>query len=644
MGEGQALAEAAVIEGAGTGGPVVSPPGEESAPRRMELDQVLHLIASKICQFLDVSRCSVYLRDERGQFRGQVAHARSNVDARIKRLVAGVESDRFTREIVASKQPVTLANVKDDPRPVRSTMREWGVVSMLGIPMVFHDEVIGILFVDDEDGGHVFSPHDREVGVAFAEFAAVTVAQAAESEELRSHAKVVRSENTKLLRAAALDQRLDTLVGEDGSVRGIVAAVAELTGKPAAFHDHAGTVRARTIPNAADGVPPRLLGPAWRTHPQVAAVLADAESNRPVLVGPLQVAGTELRLLIVPVAVGGAPHGHLVLFEVPGQFLGQDAHVARRGARMLAAELLAEERAAAAEYDARAALVKDLLAGDRDPDALRRRGDFVGVDLDRPHLICMVAARSHEPAAIAAVADTVHLLGDAEHGEPVLVGDLGERTPVVLALDPAETADLRTGIAAISRRVETALAELPGRTAPLLALSGVISGPADFARAAEESAQVLECMRRFGGDHGPLVLSVDELGAGRLMLASTDPAAAERFVEDALGPILREDPSLDVLLMTLQVFFECTRSARASAAALSVHENTVRYRLARIEAETGLDIAADSDAQLTAQVALRILQLRGRLPWRVLDAGELPPAEAAENGSDLSREQLAKVA
>ena len=47
-----------------------------------------------------------------------------------------------------------------------------------------------------------------------------------------------------------------------------------------------------------------------------------------------------------------------------------------------------------------------------------------------------------------------------------------------------------------------------------------------------------------------------------------------------------------------------------------MHENTIRYRLGRVLELTGLDVATDSAAQLTVQVALLILKIQGRLPAR----------------------------
>jgi len=125
---------------------------------------------------------------------------------------------------------------------------------------------------------------------------------------------------------------------------------------------------------------------------------------------------------------------------------------------------------------------------------------------------------------------------------------------------------------------------------------------------------VLACLERFGS--GRRVLSADDLGAGRLLLATSNPAEVERFAEDTLGPLL--DGGDTDLLKTLDVFFENGRSIRRAATALDVHENTIRYRLGRIEDALGLSVATGADAQLTAQLALLVLRLQGR----IADPGE----------------------
>ena len=197
------------------------------------LDTLLHIVALRICELLGVRRCSVYLMDERtGLFRGQVGHADRNIDAAIKGLTAGIEADGFTREILSTKRPVLIVNAQSDPRPVRSTMLEWNVQTMLGVPMARKGEVIGLLFLDNEDAPHEYSEEEQALCSTFANLAAIAISHAQLTTELRSSLETVERQNSLLRTAAAIEDRLATLVLKGANIHEITAAVADLTGKP----------------------------------------------------------------------------------------------------------------------------------------------------------------------------------------------------------------------------------------------------------------------------------------------------------------------------------------------------------------------------------------------------------------------------
>ena len=120
-------------------------------------------------------------------------------------------------------------------------------------------------------------------------------------------------------------------------------------------------------------------------------------------------------------------------------------------------------------------------------------------------------------------------------------------------------------------------------------------------------------LRPAGAGHA--VVAADDLGAARLLLAASGREEAERFARDALGPLLAaHDPHAGDLLLTLAEYFECSRSIRGCALRLGLHENTVRYRLARATELTGLEVGSNASDQLVAQVAVLVLRLGGRLP------------------------------
>jgi sugar diacid utilization regulator len=306
--------------------------------------------------------------------------------------------------------------------------------------------------------------------------------------------------------------------------------------------------------------------------------------------------------------------GYVVLAEVGARFGAVDKHIVRRAATTVALELTAERRASASEWDGRASLASDLLRGDRNDVSLEKRAQFFGVDLAARRVVCLLADDSGDapgslPSA-SAVADAFRADGDCE---PVLATGVAEGVVAILRLPDDGSA--RAGVEAARRRGERAVRALGISDTCLVAMSAACLDAAACSRAYRDARQVLGCMRLFASQEPTRIMTADDLGAGRVFLASVDRAEAEHFAVQTLQSMLDECEAPSVLLDTLQVFFENSRSVRGSAAALDVHENTIRYRLARVEAATGLDVAGDSSDQLTAQLALLVLQLQGKRPW-----------------------------
>jgi DNA-binding PucR family transcriptional regulator len=105
-----------------------------------------------------------------------------------------------------------------------------------------------------------------------------------------------------------------------------------------------------------------------------------------------------------------------------------------------------------------------------------------------------------------------------------------------------------------------------------------------------------------------------------VFLATCDAEVVRRFAEATFQP-LTDDPSRADLLTTLCAFFDNMASIRRCALQLGVHENTIRYRLGRIEELTGLPVTHDPDGQLRARLSLLVLMLQDRLPSGPTGAG-----------------------
>jgi sugar diacid utilization regulator len=582
----------------------------EALGKAQDLDALLHLIAMQATKLIGARRCSVWLRDrESDLFHGQVGYPEALGDALIKRLVAGVPADRFTREIVASRCPVAVSNARDDPRPIRATMRAWNVRSILGVPMVLRGEVIGIVFLDNDGESRTFSRADCELTSTFAGLAAVAISQARMTAELRESVELSARQNRLLWRAAAAADRLLKLVLDGGDLPEIAVAVAEITRKPTSIHDAQHRRLALAMPPSLDHqVVPRLFEPGVRDHPLVRDALQRVQSTHGGIIDPLPSAGLHQRLLVAAVTIRDDLWGHLVVMEYGCRFGALDMHIARSAATNIALELAAERRATRAEWVALASLAADLIHGDSHGAPLARRATYLGVDLTAPRVLCLLSPDPCDEEAMPPPAELSTALAARPSVRNMLATEVPEGMAVLLEL-PGDLPTMEA-IVAVRARVEQALAGLRG-CRMLATISTRCVEPADYVRAYEEARQVMRCRDTVGGETGARVLTADDLGPGRLVLTASERADAARFAHDALGSLLGDDEGTQDLLLTLQAFFKHGRSVRRSARALGVHENTIRYRLTRIEDRTGLRVAHSSDDQLTAQLALLVLRLEG---------------------------------
>src|SRR5260370_25736364 len=175
-----------------------------------DMNDVLRLVGRRLCELLRVSRCSVYLRRDDGRFQGQVGYCvgRRSIDAGVSRLVSGVTHDLFTAEIIRTSEPWLVRDAANDPGTIQRTMRQWGVRDMLGVPLVVHSEVIGIIYVDNQGDNHEYTDRDVKLAQAFASLSALAVRQGWLYRQLGERAKGIDEQRSTPGWAAAWTNRV----------------------------------------------------------------------------------------------------------------------------------------------------------------------------------------------------------------------------------------------------------------------------------------------------------------------------------------------------------------------------------------------------------------------------------------------------
>ncbi len=141
---------------------------------------------------------------------------------------------------------------------------------------------------------------------------------------------------------------------------------------------------------------------------------------------------------------------------------------------------------------------------------------------------------------------------------------------------------------------------------PSVAIGTVAGGVEGFRqshREAESAHRVAVVAKR-----EPTVVAVTDPGLSIAALLSGDVADTRTWVGKVLGDLARDDENDARLRETLRVFLGCGSSYKLAAEELSLHSNSVKYRVGRAIARRGREIDAD---RLDVELALVICQWYG---------------------------------
>ena len=110
----------------------------------MSLDELLQELLLRIREALRADTAAFLLVDETGD--ELVARAAKGIEEEVERGVRIPMGQGFAGRIAAERRPVILDDV-DHADVLNPILREKGIKSMLGVPLITHDDVLGVLHV-----------------------------------------------------------------------------------------------------------------------------------------------------------------------------------------------------------------------------------------------------------------------------------------------------------------------------------------------------------------------------------------------------------------------------------------------------------------------------------------------------------------
>ncbi len=406
-----------------------------------------------------------------------------------------------------------------------------------------------------------------------------------------------------LHRSMEIHDRLTSVAVSGEGQTGIAKALHELTGMPVAIEDRYGNLAAWAGPGQPDPYPKESF--AKREH-MLRRLMREGKPVRD---------GERLVLLVSP-----RPDviGILALVD-PGQRADKADLVAlEHGATVLAMELGRLRSVADTELRLRRDLVHDLLAGTDDDSALAR-AEALDYDLRCPHRVVLIEgsrvvliegrgrSRAHDAllSAVRRATRQARLTGLFETWS----GDVA-----FVTADQTDWEKLRQLI----------LSDLAGGQCRI-GVGSSCARPSELPQSLHEAGLALRLQKTLLP--GSSACEYPKLGVFRMLAAIPDLTDVNGFVREWLGSLLDYDARKHAeLVHTLTQYLEHGGNYDSTAARLSVHKSTLKYRLQRIRELTGLELN-DPDVHFNLQLATRA--------WGTLQAlrGERSPGQGHRPGA-----------
>jgi len=539
---------------------------------RLDQRELLGAIVARARNLLgsDVAWLSTYDADA-GEFHvvvvdGALSQGPAAMVARRDRGAAGL--------VMSTLLPFTTPDYLHDKRfahdaKLDDTFREEGIAALVGVPLIWEGDVIGLLFVADRYH-RMHTAHSTSILCTLATHAAVALKNARDFEHLNAalaKADQARAELEHHLASvqAATDahEQITSLLARGASLATLCQAVAQLLGGSVLVLDETGAVVGGGAAAGYEGTIHEAYAPnAGHAADLARAARASRATGRSVVA--YQTGGETCRAL--PVIGGDDVLGTALLFH-RGALDEVAVRTFERSCSVIGVVLLSQHRAEASRNRSASELLRALVSPRQDDLAvLADRAGQHGIDLARP--LALVLVEMDRPRADYAA----RRFGGVALGASAVADDIDGALVVLCG-------------ASAAHEVRQAVSTWVGQELKAVH-RGVVSRP--IAQPAELPA-LYASLRRALAVLGRLGVQGRIVGQHELAIYSTlfethDRASLASFLEATIGPLLSHDQKRGSdLAATLLAWFDCNQNARTTAQRMRIHVNTVRQRLATIE-------------------------------------------------------------
>src|SRR5215211_3912187 len=142
----------------------------------LEVDEVLQIVMDTIVRLTGAERGFLMLRDERGEMAIRIA--RNWEQESINKNEFAI-SRTIIERVIHGGEPVVTTNAREDPRfGGQESIIAFNLRSILCVPLIVKSELIGVIYADNRIRSGIFSESERDLLIAFANQAAVSIENA----------------------------------------------------------------------------------------------------------------------------------------------------------------------------------------------------------------------------------------------------------------------------------------------------------------------------------------------------------------------------------------------------------------------------------------------------------------------------------
>lgn len=488
-----------------------------------------------------------------------------------------------------------------------------GLKSSMCCPLIYRDECIGVIVVDNFRRDYLFTGEDLELLQAISNQATIAIMNAINYErdmktmkKMEQYNRIIKEQHSRYRHSAITHNRLTDMVLKGCTLQDIAGEISSLMGKPIIVYDAFLNIKAHSLSESA--------------YTGEYLINRDYLSDRNMDTEPWEYGDESagLSMAMNPIVVSEDILGWMGVVGERLPYKEMDKITAERGTTILALEFLKQNEIQEIEQRLKGDFLENLLA-DQDRDYVKRCAENYGYDFSKRY--CITVMELHEEG------------NDIERGEVLTRQNFVRRKNIffiisrivlkffpgsitinrgncmISILEMPKDGSSKSVREAITRMVEAVVFEMSAYYSDFEIYTGVGRQFSDLFRLKSSYDDAMKALKILGKlQKKRAVLFFDELEIKKFLF-SNNPAELKEFAYETLGGLINyENSSREEFLNTLRYYIRSNGNWSLTRDKLHIHGNTLNYRLNRIKEILGLDLD-DYSHRLKIQIAFEILDL-----------------------------------